>query len=91
MLNQIILVGKLQEKKENTILLEIPRAYKNTEGEYDTDIISINLMPHFKDNRIIQEELERHDTIGIKGHVEEGNKIIAEKITFLSKGKNEDK
>lgn len=91
MLNQIILVGKLKERKENSFLLEVQRAYKNAEGEYDTDIISINLMPHFMDNRIIQEELKRNDTIGIKGHVEEGNKIIAEKITFLSKGKDEDK
>ena len=54
MLNQIILIGRLVdnpllEETENgkntaTIMLAVPRAFKNDNGEYETDFIPVSLV-----------------------------------------------
>ena len=52
MLNQIVLVGRIsndieikevENKKVGVITLSIPRSWKNSEGEYDTDYIEKSL------------------------------------------------
>ena len=94
MLNQTILVGRLvdQPKKEEkgaSITIAIPRSYKNINGEYETDFITVKLW-----NVIATDTCEycrKGDLIGIRGRLESnknGLEIIADKITFLSTNKD---
>lgn len=100
MLNQSIIVGRIvndpkkinKEDKKIKITLAVPRSYKNTEGEYDTDFIPCILW-----NSIAQSTLEycrKGDMVGIKGRIQkleedEEMTLIAEKVTFLSTKENE--
>lgn len=100
MSNQLFLVGrltkdieieKIDDDKEMAILdLAIPRNFKNTNGEYDTDFVQI-----YAFNGIVSSAYEYchvGDLIGIKGRIESGNdktiRLVAEKLTFLSSSKN---
>ena len=103
MLNQLIFVGKNLNKieviknekgeKYAVITLEIPRSFKNADGEYETDYISAIAYDNIAANTA--EYLLPGDIVGIKGRIQskvvekEGKKtneldIICEKITFLS-------
>lgn len=103
MLNQIVLVGRLVgkvevEKVENTtnasLVLAVPRSFKNVDGVYDTDFINVKLFGNVATNT--QEYCKKGDLIGIRGSVqsrteekEDGSKVykievIAERVTFLS-------
>lgn len=103
MLNQVILVGRLVKdpelretdtgKKVTNIILAVPRSYKNSEGQYDTDFISCVLWQGVAENTV--EYVKKGDLLGIKGRIqtrsiedEEEYKsfvdIVADKITFLS-------
>lgn len=107
MLNQIVLVGRLTsdpqiEEVRNTkrigITIAVPRAYKNADGEYDTDFIDVVLWNAIAENTA--EYCRKGDLVGIKGRVqttinenEDGTKtkiteVIAEKVTFLSSRKS---
>lgn len=109
MLNQLILTGRLTKDIEvhesesgmsvATISLAIPRSFKNSEGEYDTDFIDCIAFEGIARNT--SEYCKKGDIVGVKGRVQsrtidnEKNKqtvleIIAEKVTFLStRTKNE--
>ena len=99
MLNQIVLVGKLNRineigDKQVLITLATPRPYKNENGEYDTDYIDVLLRNGIADNT--KEYCKIGDTIGIKGRIENLKEsiipaIVAEKVTFLSSKKVDDK
>ena len=103
MLNQVILVGRLTRdiivnKSDNgikvaTISLAIPRSFKNSEGEYDTDFVDCVAFDNIAENT--SEYCNKGDIVGLKGRVQsqviekDDNKehkleIICEKITFLS-------
>ncbi len=103
MLNQIILVGRLTRnitvhKSENgtkvaTISLAIPRSFKNSEGNYDTDFIDCIAFDSIAENTC--EYCTKGDIVGVKGRVQSRvvekedkkeylTEIICEKITFLS-------
>lgn len=87
MLNQIVLVGRIKEIQENKVYLAIPRSYKNTNGEYDTDIVPVRIDDSIGNN--VREYCEKGDLLGVKGRVEQlpnSKRIIlkAEKVTFLS-------
>ena len=103
MLNQVILVGRLTSdikvvKDENgakyaVITLAIPRNFKNADGEYDTDFISAIAYDNVAANTA--EYVSKGDIVGVKGRTAKISqdselKIIAEKITFLSKSKSEE-
>ena len=110
MLNQIVLVGRLVKmpevfttesgKRMTYLTLAIPRTFKNSAGEYDTDFIDCVLWNTVAETT--SEYCKQGDLIGIKGRVqsrmvedEDGNnykkiEIIAEKVTFLSSKKVED-
>jgi single-strand DNA-binding protein len=99
MLNQIVLVGRLTsdleikevgEKKVCFITLAVPRSFKNSEGEYETDFIPCTLWGGIAENTA--EWCEKGDLIGIKGRIQGADgkiEIIAEKVTFLSANKGE--
>lgn len=115
MLNQIVLVGRLVKnpelrvtdtgKKMTTITLAVPRNYKNSNGEYDTDFLDCTLWTGVAENTT--EYCQSGDMLGVKGRIqtrlienEDGSRtkkteIVAEKVTFLassaSNRKNMDK
>lgn len=83
-----------------TISLAIPRSFKNMEGGYDTDFIDCVAFDSIAENT--SEYCGKGDIVGVKGRVqsrtaEKDNKteylteIIAEKVTFLSSRKADDK
>ena len=102
MLNQIVLVGRLTKdveikeleggKKVAYITLAIPKPFKNSEGEYETDFIPVVLYNEV--GNTTREYCKKGDIIGVKGRIEsEPNRIcvIAEKVTFLQTGRGEEK
>lgn len=103
MLNVATLVGRLEndlileETKNNkkilNIQLSVPRAFKNTEGNYDTDHITITL---FGDTAVSTHKyVKKGDMVGVKARLQNLNPesnlsaLVAEKVTFLSPAKNE--
>lgn len=105
MLNQIVLVGRVKEiptlqesstgKKTATLRLELERPFKNSNGEYEQDLISIVLWNGVAET--VSDICKLNDIIGVKGRIQsysyegkDGNTyhnydIIAEKISFLNK------
>lgn len=93
MLNQVVLVGRLTcdpisepNRPCKEIHLAIPRSYKNSDGEYETDFIDCELW----NTTIAQSASEycrKGDIVGVKGRLEsKDNKLVVmcEKLTFLS-------
>lgn len=95
MLNQTTIVGRLidiPEIKEDSvyITLAVPRSYKNSNGEYDTDFIPIKVWKGVEQQ--VLDYITKGDLIGIKGMIQNNNnqiEILAEKITFLSNKKGD--
>lgn len=107
MLNQIVIVGRLVRdpelrqteggKKVTNITLAVPRSYKNSNGEYETDFIDCVLWTGIAENTT--EYCKRGDILGVKGRVQtrtfelEDKKryvteVVAEKVSFLSPAHN---
>jgi len=94
MLNQVVLVGRISSiipkemsdgKKVAQVVVSCQRAYKNEEGEYETDLITIYLFNGIAENTM--EYCKVGDIIGVKGRIESymnGMKVIADKVSFLS-------
>lgn len=111
MLNQVVLVGRIVKtpelritdtgKKTATVTLAVPRNYKNSEGEYDTDFLDCTMWTNVAENT--SEYCQTGDMVGVKGRIqtrviqnEDGSKrkkteIVAEKVTFLSTAPNNKK
>ena len=108
MLNQVVLVGRLTQDPEAVTLegghkksafnIAVPRSYKNSNGEYETDFIRCVLWDVIASST--QEHCKKGDIVGIKGRIqvtsyeEKGIKkylteVVAEKVTFLSSKKDE--
>ena len=108
MLNQSVVVGRLVKDPElyetengnkvTSITLAVPRSYKNTEGEYDTDFIQCTLWRGVAENAV--EYCHKGDLLGVKGRlqsrdIEEEEKkktvmeLVAEKVTYLSSKRQE--
>jgi len=108
MLNQTVIVGRLVRnpelretesgKKVTNITLAVPRSYKNSKGEYDTDFIDCVLWTGIAESTT--EYCKKGDLLGVKGRLNTRNfevadqvkyvtEVVAEKVTFLSsKNKN---
>ena len=104
MVNQIVLVGRIARtpetktsengKKFATLTLAVPRNYKNSNGEYDTDFLDCTLWTSVAEST--SEYCKTGDMIGVKGRVQsriiespDGQKrrkteIVAERVTFLT-------
>ncbi len=104
MVNQTIIVGRLVKNPElretengnkvTNITLAVPRSYKNSTGEYETDFISCVLWKGIAENTV--EYCKRGDLLGVKGRLqtrvieqEDESKrtsieLVAEKVSFLS-------
>lgn len=97
MLNQVVLVGRLADIKENekgiSIILCVPEPYKNVLGIYENNFFEIKLYEHIAERT--KEYCEKGDIIGIKGRIRKLNKeenisIVAEKVTLLTTKRKED-
>ncbi len=110
MLNHVILVGRLTNtpevkvldngKKRSSVVLAVPRNYKNSNGEYETDFVDCVLWTTVAENTA--EYCKVGDMIGVKGRLQsryventEGVKkkkteVVAERITFLSSARSKD-
>lgn len=107
MLNNTVIVGRLVKdpelretengKKVTSVILAVPRTFKNINGEYDTDFIPCVLWKGIAENTA--EYCKKGDLIGIKGRIQTRDveledethkkyvEVIAEKVTFLSNKK----
>ena len=95
MVNQVILVGRLTnkhileergDKVYSKVTIATTRNYKNTNGEYDIDLVDVVLI-----NKVAQscvEHCKQGDVVGVKGNLQrlkdKDLEVHAEKITFLS-------
>ncbi len=108
MLNQVVLVGRLVKnpelqitdngKKVTTITLAVPRGYKNSNGEYDTDFLDCTLWTNVAENTT--EYCQSGDMIGVKGRIQtrviesddgtrkKKTEIVADKVSFLASSAN---
>lgn len=108
MLNQTVIVGRLVRDPElyetengnkvTNITLAVPRSYKNSNGEYDTDFINCVLWKGVAESA--SEYCHKGDLLGVKGRIQtrtvdidEDNKkyiteVVAEKVTYLSSKKD---
>ncbi|MFI3308034.1 MAG: single-stranded DNA-binding protein [Mycoplasmatota bacterium] len=108
MLNQTVIVGRLVHEPElrqtengnkvTNITLAVPRNFKNTSGEYDTDFISCVLWKGIAENTV--QYVKKGDLLGVKGRIQAREvelddqtkkhyiEVVAEKVTFLSSKKD---
>ena len=111
MLNNTVVVGRIvrnPELKETetgrkvaNITLAVPRAYKNIEGEYETDYIPCVLWSGIAENTV--NYCKSGDLVGVKGRIQsrsyendKGEKkyvteIIASNVQFLESKKDDSK
>jgi len=87
MLNQCILVGRIKDFKDETLTLAINRSFKNEKGIYETDMINIEIKGKIAEN--LKDFCTKGDLVGIRGSIRGGNKIFAEKVTFLGTKKKD--
>ena len=97
MLNQTVIVGRLAEEPIDIpegieLILAVPRSYKNSQGEYETDhipcVVTKNLAKSIKDY------CRKEDLLGVKGSLiskptslwddKKSIQVMVEKVTFLS-------
>ncbi len=87
-------------KKRTSIILAVNRPYKNVDGTYDTDFIRCTLWNGIAQNT--SEYCKKGDVVGVKGRIESSSyekegvikysfDVVAEKVTFLSNAKSEEK
>lgn len=110
MLNQTIIVGRMVQdpelrktdngRKVANVTLAVPRSFKNSNGEYETDFINCVLWKGIAESTV--QYCKKGDLVGIKGRIqsreyeldEEVKKqvveVVAEKVTFLSSGRKVD-
>ena len=88
MLNQVVLIGRLESKEEQDDylkgLLKIRKSKKNKDGVYEFDIIPFYLPYKLIEN--FKEELTKGTLIAIKAHLldtKEELQVVVEKITIL--------
>ena len=103
MLNQTVIVGRIVKdpelretengKKVTNVTLAVPRSFKNSNGEYETDFISCVLWKGIAESTV--EYCKKGDLVGVKGRIQTRiyekdeekkytTEVVAEKITFLS-------
>lgn len=108
MLNQLVLVGRITHDPEPLILedgkkvlkfqMAVQRSFKNYEGLYDTDFISVTCWEGLAS--IVENYIKKGNMIAVKGRIQswqyslENEKklnmleVVAEKVTFLSSSKD---
>ena len=102
-MNQFFVIGRLVKDPElrktesgknvANVTLAVPRSYKNSNGEYDTDYIDCVLWSSVAETT--SEYCKKGDLVGVSGRVQTriyekdemkkfATEVVAEKVTFLS-------
>lgn len=92
MIDTLVLVGRIVKKinnaegnKTTSIILAVPRSYKNAEGIYETDFIKVTLAKALQER--VKEWTVEGDLVGVMGRIESNKKnqikIIVTKMSFL--------
>lgn len=89
-------------KKMLKLTIAVPRSFKNANGEYETDFIDCVLWNNIAENT--KNYCQKGDIVGVKGRLEtdmildrdgeiigKSINVIAERVTFLSSKKEEEK
>lgn len=88
-------------KQVMTVNLAVPRSFKNSDGIYETDFIRCVLWNGIAENTA--EYCKKGDVVGVKGRLQMNSytdkndkkqnysEVIAEKVSFLSSSKPEEK
>ena len=86
MLNQFTVVGRVEsiDKEDDKCILRlrIPRNYKNENGEYDNDIVKIQVFDSLSNK--VCEYCKKDEVAGVRGIIQSDNILLAEKISILS-------
>lgn len=87
MINTVMIIGRLKDINGEKLTLTVtnPHKEKGTRETYDIDVL---VWGGIRNN--ITNYCKKGCVIGIKGRIGKFNKIIAEKVTFLSSGEKED-
>lgn len=88
MLNMFTIVGRLSSMSCDTIELKVKGSEKNEKGEYPTYTLFILVGANIINN--MKDYCHNGDLVGVKGKIVENNKLVGEKVTFLSSTKNND-
>lgn len=83
MVNNVFLVGRINDFNDEVLKISVTRTFKNEEGDYIADVIPCLLGKNL--SRKIEEFCKKDDIVAIRGRLEVINKkvfVIAEKITF---------
>lgn len=83
MLNMFTVVGRINEIGNDTIGVSVPNAEDKTKNNRLYIEIGVNMLNQIK------EYCHIGDLIGVKGRIL-NNKLVGEKVTFLSSAKNND-
>ena len=89
MFNMFCVVGKVDNidlKDDISMLtLRVPRSFKNKDGEYEEDLITIQVFSNLSST--LNEYCNNGDTVGVKGRIQSIYILVAEKISLLSSKK----
>lgn len=89
MLNNFMVVGRINNidlKDDICVLtLRVPRSFKNKDGEYEEDLITIQVFNNLSDT--LNEYCKAGNLVGVKGRIQSSNILVVEKVTFLSSKK----
>lgn len=89
MFNMFCVVGKVDNidlKDDISMLtLRVPRSFKNKDGEYEEDLITIQVFSNLSST--LNEYCNNGDTVSVKGRIQSSNILVAEKISLLSSKK----
>lgn len=91
-MNEFILVGRIVKLEQEKVNIAVSRNYKNSEGIYDTDFVTITVKK--STNEQMQTYCQKGDLIVVKGRIaclDNNLELVAEKITFLANRKKEEK
>lgn len=97
-MNNVNLVGRIANIEETdsnsktVVTVAISRDYKDSSGIYETDLIPCVLWNGVAS--ATKEYCQKGDVIGIKGKIQMINNqvtIVADKVTFISSNRNEEK
>lgn len=91
MMNNFMVVGRINnidlEDDKCILAMKVTRSYKNENGEYEENLINIQVFDNLSNT--LNEYCKTGDLVGVKGRIQNGNVLIAEKITFLSNKKED--
>ena len=93
MLNQSIVVGRIEELTSSDVFVRVTRNFKNKNtGEYDSDLLKVTLGSSLSDS--LPNRCAVGDTIAVKARLEQDTyynnvRIIAEKISFIGSSSDE--